>query len=116
MREALAWYLVVQVAGLAVWPLVARALAPLDDRGWAFSKSAGLLATAWLIWLACMLTPLPFSRATLVIAVFVVGSAAWLWFLRGPNRAAMVLWLGARRWLLVAWEAVFLAAFVLFAV
>ena len=41
MRDALAWYIVVQVAGLAVWPLVSRALAPLEDRG------ARLEALAW---------------------------------------------------------------------
>ena len=43
MRDAVAWYIVVQVAGLATWPLVARALAPLADRGWAATKTAGLL-------------------------------------------------------------------------
>ena len=48
MREALTWYVVVQVGALAVWPLVARALAPLDDRGWAVSKIAGLLSIAWI--------------------------------------------------------------------
>src|SRR5918911_885053 len=32
MRDALTWYIVVQVAALAVWPVVARALAPLHDR------------------------------------------------------------------------------------
>ena len=47
MRDALTWYVVVQVAGLAIWPLVARALAPLDDRGWAVSKAAGGLGVAW---------------------------------------------------------------------
>ena len=56
MRDALAWYIVVQVAGLATWPLVARALAPLADRGWAATKTAGLLGLSWLVWLACMLT------------------------------------------------------------
>jgi YYY domain-containing protein len=116
MRDALTWYVIVQVAGLAVWPLVARALAPLDDRGWGASKVAGLLGTAWLIWLLCMLTPLPFTRATLAVAVLAVGAAAWLGLLRGGRLEPMVSWLRLRRRLLLAWEAVFLGGFVLFAV
>ena len=52
-------------------------LAPLDDRGWAASKAAGLLGIAWLVWLVCMLTPLPFTRATLAVALLLVGGAAW---------------------------------------
>ena len=78
MRDALAWYIVVQVAGLAVWPLVSRALAPLEDRGWAVSKVVGLLGVAWLVWFVCMLSPLPFTRATLLVALLVIGASAWL--------------------------------------
>jgi YYY domain-containing protein len=117
MRDALTWYVVVQVAGLAVWPLVARALAALDDRGWATSKAVGMLGIAWLVWLVCMLTPVPFSRATLLVALVAVGSAAWLHLLRGESGGeALKAWLRAQRALIVVWEALFLAAFVLFAV
>jgi YYY domain-containing protein len=114
MRDALAWYLVVQAAGLASWPLVARALAPLDDRGWTASKAAGLLGIAWLVWLVCMLAPLPFTRVSLLLAVVLVGAAAWAWELRRGQ--ALVTWLRARTRLVAAWEAIFLAGFILFAV
>ncbi|MCA1644528.1 MAG: DUF2298 domain-containing protein [Chloroflexi bacterium] len=116
MREALAWYIVVQVTGLAVWPVVARALAPLDDRGWAASKIAGLLSLAWLVWLVCMLTPLPFTRTTLVLAVIGIGAGAWLFELRTYGREPTLTWLGRQRRLLLVLEGVFLAGFVLFAV
>src|SRR5437868_14679476 len=116
MRDALTWYVVLQVAGLAVWPIVARALAPLADRGWAASKVAGLLCVAWLVWLVCMLTPLPFSRLTLAVALAGVAAAAWLWEWRSGRWQQLVDWLRTRRRLLVAWESVFLTAFVLFAV
>ena len=43
MAEAIAWYVALQLAGLAVWPLVQRALVPQDDRGWGLSKVVGLL-------------------------------------------------------------------------
>jgi YYY domain-containing protein len=117
MRDALTWYVVVQVAGLAVWPFLARALGSLEDRGWAASKAAGMLGIAWLVWLVCMLTPVPFSRATLLVALVVVGGAAWLHMLRRDGGVeALHVWLKERRALVVAWEVLFLAAFVLFVV
>jgi len=116
MREALTWYVIVQVAGLATWPLVARGLTRLDDRGWGVSKVAGLLGLAWLVWLLCMLTPLPFTPAMLAIVLLAVGAASWLGVLRGGGLGPLLSWLRRRRRLLFVWEAVFLVGFVLFAV
>jgi YYY domain-containing protein len=114
MRDALTWYVIVQVAGLAVWPLVARALAPLEDRGWAIARTAGILTIAWLVWLACMLTPVPFSRATLWVILVAVGALAWLGPARAEGWQALLGWIRRRRGLLVAWEVVFLGGFILF--
>ena len=114
MKDALAWYLVVQVAGLASWPLVARALGPLADRGYAAAKTAGLLGLSWLVWLVCMLAPLPFTRASLFVALVVLGVAAWAFEIR---RGTEVLrWSRMHVRGLLVWEAIFLGAFVLFAV
>ncbi len=116
MRDALAWYFVVQVAGLAVWPLVARALAPLEDRGWAASKVAGLLGVAWLVWFVCMLSPLPFTRTTLIVALLAIGAGAWLLELRSGGIEPVLVWLRTQRRLVLSFEAIFLGGFVLFAV
>src|SRR5215213_6363683 len=107
MREALIWYIVVQVAGLAVWPLVARAAAPLDDRGWAISKTAGLLGTAWLVWVICMLTPVPFARASLLLALVSIGAIGWLGLRREQRLVQTGRWLRAHARLLLVWEALF---------
>src|SRR5205807_469249 len=116
MRDALAWYIVVQVAGLAVWPLVSRALAPLEDRGWAVSKVAGLLGVAWLVWFVCMLTPVPFTRATLLVALLCIGAGAWLLELRAGGIEPVLDWLRIQRRLLFSLEIIFLGGFILFAV
>src|SRR5229473_494133 len=116
MRDALAWYIVVQVAGLAVWPLVSRALAPLEDRGWAASKVAGLLGVAWLVWFVCMLSPLPFTRTTLIVALLAIGAGAWLLELRSGGIEPVLVWLRTQRRLVLSFEAIFLGGFVLFAV
>ena len=114
MRDALTWYVVVQVAALAVWPLIWRALFPLQDRGWAAAKAAGVLMLAWLVWVVCMLTPLPFTRATLATALLIIGGVAWGWLFRTQGFDQLWVWLRQRRLLLLTWEAVFLAVFVLF--
>ncbi|MBV9579969.1 MAG: hypothetical protein JO057_15370 [Chloroflexi bacterium] len=115
MRDTISWYLAVQVMALAVWPLVNQALAPLDDRGWAAAKAVGLLAVAWLVWFVCMLTPVPFTRTTLLVAVVLVGAAAWVWQWRtDPSLQATLGWLRDRRRLVIVWEVVFAAAFILF--
>src|SRR5437879_7086405 len=97
MRDALAWYIVVQVAGLAIWPLVARALAPLEDRGWAASKTAGMLGVAYVLWLACTLTPLPFTRVTVLIVLLGLGIGGWLWLWRSSGLQGTLKWLADRR-------------------
>jgi YYY domain-containing protein len=116
VRDALVWYLLVQVTALAVWPAVARALLPLDDRGWAAAKTVGLLGLAWLVWLICMLTPIPFTRATLAFGVLVIGGAAWSWTWRTAGLEPLLEWMRQRRALIGVWEVVFAASFVLFAV
>jgi YYY domain-containing protein len=116
MRDALSWYLLVQIGALAIWPALFVALRPLDDRGWAAAKTAGLLAVAWLVWFVCMLAPVPFTRIALVIAVVIVGGATWLWCWRTALLADLLAWMRERRQLLGALEVVFAAAFILFAV
>ena len=115
MREALTWYIAVQAAALAIWPVVSMALAPLEDRGWAAAKAAGLLALAWLVWLVCMLATVPFTRATLAIGLVVIAAAAWGWLWRSGSLQTTLGWMRQRQRLLWAWESVFLLAFVLFA-
>src|SRR5437762_5050270 len=114
MRDALTWYLVVQVTALAVWPAVARALAPLEDRGWAAAKAAGVLAVAWIVWLVCMLTPVAFTRATLTLAVLAFGVLGWVLLWRASDIGPTLGWIKGHRRLLLAWEGVFVAAFALF--
>ncbi|HET6319983.1 MAG TPA: DUF2298 domain-containing protein, partial [Chloroflexota bacterium] len=116
MGDALAWYLVVQVAAIAVWPMVARALESLDDRGWGITKTAALLGVAWLAWLVCMLLPVPFTRLTLALAVLALGFFAWGFSARRQGVAELLTVIRERRALVLAWEALFLGGFVLFAV
>src|SRR5919201_6118185 len=111
MREAVVWYLTVQLAGLAAWPLVERAVPGLDEHGWACSKVVGVLGVSWIVWLVCMLAPVPFSGGTLWLALLAVAGLGWL----AAPRQQRLAWLRCRATMLGLLEGVFLAAFVLFA-
>ena len=45
------WWLVIQILGLAVWPLLTRWLRWLPDRGYLLAKPIGLLFVAYGVWL-----------------------------------------------------------------
>lgn len=111
--DALAWYATVQLAAVGSFPLVARALMPLDDRGWAVSKIAGVLGLAWLTWFVGSIAPIPLTRATIGLALVAVALIAWA---RIGRRDDLVGWMRARVRLIVALEITFLVAFLAFLV
>ncbi len=92
----------------AAWP--ARC-APLPRPRLGRAKTIGILAVAWLVWLVCMLTPIPFTRLTLLVAL--LASRRRHGWRRGacPDHQAPIAWLRACWRPLLAWEAVFLAVF-----
>ncbi|MBX3015300.1 MAG: hypothetical protein KF832_27520 [Caldilineaceae bacterium] len=49
--QFLSWYLALQLVSLAALPLTIGLLANLPDRGYAFSKSVGVLAVGFLFWI-----------------------------------------------------------------
>ncbi|MBI2755498.1 MAG: hypothetical protein HYX52_02195 [Chloroflexi bacterium] len=118
MIDAVAWYVWLQAASLAAWPLLARALSPLDDRGWALSKVAGPLLLAWIGWLLGMVGALPYTRPVLLLLLALIAATAW-WLL--PRLAATRPEVSERSWLrerartVAVLELLFAAAFILFA-
>ena len=49
----LRWWACTLALGLALWPLAFLCLKRLPDRGWAFTRMVGLVATGYLFWLGC---------------------------------------------------------------
>ena len=49
---ALVWYLFIFALGAAAYPLVMRCFPGLHDKGYPLARTAGLLAFAWIAWLA----------------------------------------------------------------
>ncbi|HKS69750.1 MAG TPA: DUF2298 domain-containing protein, partial [Ktedonobacterales bacterium] len=106
------WLLVVELLGLAAFPLAFSVFPGLRDRGWGFAKLLGLLLLAWAIWLPASLRLLPFDRGVVtgifVLLVLLGAAIAWL------RRAAMLAFVRERWRLLVLGEALFLVAFLFF--
>jgi uncharacterized membrane protein len=108
-----AWWLVSGLIGWAAFPLVRRAFAKLPDQGFGFSRPLGLLGLSYGVWLLGTAGWVPDTRASVVGVAFAMAgvSVALAW--RG--RRELVSWLRANRRLILTEEALFLAAFVIWA-
>ena len=78
MLEALGFFVVVEVIGLAAAPLAALAFGRLPGAGLGFAKPLGLLLVTWAVWMAASVTPLPYGVGTVVGAVVVLAVAGVL--------------------------------------
>jgi YYY domain-containing protein len=108
----LAWYLALALLGIIAFPFVATALDNLADRGWAVSRTAGLLLVAWLGWLLGSTGRVPHTPALVwtITAGLALVSAAVAW----RRRADLVPWV-RRSWrVLLAEEVLFAVLFALF--
>ena len=84
MLEALGFFALVEVAGLAAAPVAALVLGRLPGAGLGFSKVLGLLLIGWLAWLAVGLGVAPYGRTTILGAAALIALAGLLaaWRLR----------------------------------
>ena len=105
------WWLTIQLLGVLALPLTQWFFRTLPDRGYAFSKAFGLLLTGYLAWLLAMLGIAPFERGPIVACALAVGALGLL--VSGGRRglAALRAWLLAHWRRVLAYEAIFLLAF-----
>jgi YYY domain-containing protein len=79
MLDALAFFLLVEVVGLAALPLAALAFGRLPGAGLGFAKPLGLLLLTWAVWMAASVTPVRYGTPTILVAaglLAVVGGLA----------------------------------------
>jgi len=112
MRDILAvlsWWLLIQILGLAAWPLAFRLLRFLPDRGYTIAKPLGLLLTSYALWLAGSLGLMQNSLGGIIFAlILVIASSAWA--LSRDGIAALRDWLSRHRATVLVYEALFLIA------
>jgi len=108
------WYLLAAVLGLVTLPLTVAALGWLPDRGYVLARPVGVLLLAWLSWILTNVTPLHYSRGTILLALGLIALASAATFLfAGQRRRFAGLWRTQKR-LIVVSELLFLLFFVLF--
>lgn len=112
MLYALTTLLTVQLIGLAAFPIVAKAFPDLADRGWAISKTIGMLLLATGVWLLSYTQLVPNSPATwwVVFGLLVATGGRYGWRDRAQTIKAL-----KRRWKIVlAIEVLFIVFFLMF--
>ena len=114
MLDVLLWLIAVEAAGLVAFPLCYYLLPRLADRGYSVSKPLGILMLGYLSWILSVLHILPAVQATLV-ALFLILAGISGWYAWRRRRELIDFFVRERKTLLIA-EAVFLSAFVVWAV
>ena len=112
------WWLIIQILGLAVWPLFTRWLRWLPDRGYMLAKPIGLLLVSYGLWILASLGVIQNTTGGIIVVLIgVTALSVWAW--RGfPTSSAQDdranlrgLW-REHRWLFIAYEIVFAVALI----
>ena len=79
-----AWLIVLELLGLAAFPLAFVAFRSFRDRGFIFAKTLGVLIVTYLAWLVASLHWLPYTRLTIagaaaLLLIAGLGVAWWRW-------------------------------------
>lgn len=110
MADALAWWLAIEVIGLAALPLTLRFFGRLPDRGFTLTKPFGLLLAGYGLWTLNMARLVPNTPRGVAGVVLLLLLASLLVGWRG--RDDLLSFLRARWAYVVLVEGLFLAAFV----
>jgi YYY domain-containing protein len=93
--DALGFFALVEVIGLAALPLAALAFGRLPGAGLGFAKPVGLLLVAWAVWMASSITPVAYGTWTVIGAVAALAIAGALARRALPGPARRSLWIGS---------------------
>ncbi len=81
MIQILVWWLIMQALGWLAFPTSMRIFRWLPDRGYAFSKSLGLLVVSFVLWIGASTGLLNNDLGGILFAILVLaGFSAWFYF------------------------------------
>lgn len=110
MLAFISWYIIITLTGWLVFPLAFRLLPALTDRGYAISRTLGLLLWGYLSWLLASLGVLQFNPSSLLLTLSLILGLS-IWANHSTGFQPIKHWInGQRRYILVV-EILFLFAF-----
>ena len=108
------WWLTVELLGFIALPVTLTLFKSLPDRGYAFGKVLSILIVSYLIWLTASLHILPNARWAIILVIVVLAVGSIFLFIR--RRRQIASFISENRKVIIATEAIFLIAFVLWVV
>jgi len=73
----LVWWITLLVFGLAAFPLTAYLFRFFEGRGYGFSKAAGVLIVAFVVWTLAYVKVLPFTQPFILLILLSLGAVSW---------------------------------------
>lgn len=110
MVTFLLWYICITLIGLVTFPLAYKLLPALADRGYALSRTLGLLIWGYFFWLLASLGILRNDIGGLLLGLIVLISLSY-WAFRGISTNELRNWWNENRRLVLSVEILFLVAF-----
>lgn len=114
MIDALIWFITVEILGFIALPVTFRLFKSLPDRGYAFGKALSILLISFGLWILAFCHILPNEQWAIILLVVLLAAGSFALFWR--QRAEIKEYLVRNRGVIIATEAVFVSAFVLYAV
>jgi len=111
--QILLFWLASSLPAAAAWPLVWRGLGSLPDRGFGMTRTAGILFSAYLYWIACTVGLIPNSIGGILGVVLILGILSA--FILKKDGKEFFKWIRQKSRLLLIEEGLFLAAFIFWA-
>ncbi len=118
MLEFFFWYITITLLGLLTFPLAYRLLPALADRGYALSRTLGLLIWGFVFWMSVSLGMAQNNPGGLLLALAVLaGLAVWANWKKteGDDWKSIITWLKTNGGYVLSVEVLFFVAFAIWA-
>ncbi|NOG62103.1 MAG: hypothetical protein HND46_01680 [Chloroflexi bacterium] len=118
LDDVLVWWLLVTLAGAAVFPLMFRLMSGLSDRGYTLARAAGLMLIGYIFWFLASIGVLRNEVGGMAFAwivVIILSLVAWFRGSDRPSGAELGAWLREHLPLIIFTEVLFLGAMIIWA-
>ncbi len=110
MVPFIAWYFTISLVGILAFPIIGRYFQRLPDKGYSFSRTAGILFLSYIFWILCSLGLVRNSTGGVLVALIILACVS-VYSIRSWKRFAPYLWVRKNPRYVLAVELAFLFSF-----